>query len=143
MSRAAEILRHIPSRINAISPLRGPSKVEEGEADPLMVALVQTIFFPSPVARRSQVLVTAADGETGLFPLCAKFGIALAAMAGTTVAIAGAKGDPGGAVRNEPRSGTGGGEWRSSSSQISERVWRLPSSIFTAQTFGRDGWTPD
>jgi hypothetical protein len=143
MSLAAEILRHIPLRTNPVPPLPGPLKVEEGETDPILVALVQTIFFPSPMVCRSHVLLTAADGETGLFALCARLGTALAGMAGATVAVAGAKPDQSEAVRNKPRSRAGGGQWRSSSSQISERVWRLPSSIFTAQAFGRDGWTPD
>ena len=113
-----------------------PASVLKSAAPPPILSLVRQVFFPAAGIRRSRVLFAAADAETKVLEVCEQVGQALAEMSGATVAIMDASPPSDTPFDLKRRSGKSSGDWwRSYSSQIAEKVWRVPSALMSKQPY--------
>jgi len=110
---------------------------ETNSATPAPVSsLVRQLFFPAFSVQRNHVLFAAADAATNLSALCEQVGRALAEMSGATVAVMEAtpSTDAASILKKRPGHTAGADWWRSCSSEITENVWRVPSSLISNQS---------
>ena len=121
---------HIPARKAAVATA---ARATNPAAPPEIVSLVQQIFFTAVAVRRTQVLFAAADAGTKVFAVCEQVGRCLAEMSNATVAIVEASPPSKSAFTLKERPGDAAGDewWRSSSSQIEENLWRVPSALMS------------
>jgi hypothetical protein len=120
----------IPVRKAAVAT---PALAMNSAAPPAILSLVRQIFFPAAAIRRTQVLFAAADAGTKVVAVCEQAGRALAEMSGATVAIMEASPPSASAfnMKRNPGNAAGAEWWRSSSLQIAENLWRVPSALLS------------
>lgn len=116
---------HIPARKAALGT---PAPAMTSPAPAPIVSLVRQIFFPAPMVQRTHVLFAAAEAETKLSAVCEQVGRVLVEMSGATVAIVEAS-SAFASIKKTPRNTAGSEWWRSHSSQIAEKLWRVPSAL--------------
>ena len=131
---------HIPAR-KAAAATQLPAMSSDVSAP--IASLVRQVFFPGATVQRAQVLFAAADAETRVAAICEQVGRALAEISGATVAIVEASPmvtTP--AMKKVPRNSAGAEWWRSYSSQIAERLWRVQLALMNAQYVPGVPWIP-
>jgi len=120
---------HIPARKVAVAPTEaapGPAISQP------ITSLVRQVFFPAARVQRTQVLFAAADAETRISAIGEQVGRVLAEMSGTTVALVEPCPKPLAEMKKASNSSAGAEWWRRYSSQIADRLWRVPSVLINS-----------
>src|SRR6266568_9212014 len=124
-------------------PLSMPSPTLGSTAsDATALALARQIFIPSAAVRRRKVLFAAADAETRVFETCNQLATALCELSGVLVAIVESRAlsTTGWCDKNRARNQASPSSWRTYSSQIGERLWRVPVPIYCGDA---EAWSQD
>ena len=96
--------------------------------------LARQIFFPRAGVARSRVLFAGAGSETNISGFCKNLGTTLAEITGGMVAVVEESRGSEIFLSEESARNRGNADfWQSCSSQVSERVWSVPSAIFSGK----------
>src|SRR5947207_6486329 len=107
-----------------------PPTLNSDACDGAALALARQIFLPSSTIRRRKVLFATVDPETKIFEMCKQLGTAICELSGALVAIVESRGLSTAGFYDRKRAQASTSSWRTYSSQIGERLWRVPSPVY-------------
>lgn len=132
MSVSADLWRQIAlAKDDLVRPLVRPApQLNDLATDPTF-ALVHQLFFPHATLRRRSILFAAADEHSKASRLCERAATTLANFASERVAIlhTSSAADCEHLSKKPAASVYGRAPWQTFSSQISDRVWRVPAGL--------------